>query len=285
MSARITKKIKETFESIKHIDENGKEYWTSRDLARAADYSDYRNFIEVARKGWSACKKSGQNPNEHFVVFTDMISLGKGAVRQIDNIKMSRLACYMTLQNADSSKTAVAQAQAYFAYQTRRAEILLDKKQPLTEEEQKRLMLRRELTKHNSHLAGAAKDAGITNSVDYAIFQNHGYQGLYGGLDAKDIHERKGLKKSQNILDHMGSTELAANLFRATQTEEKLRKENIKGKDKANKTHREVGAKVRKAIRDIGGTMPENLPTTDSIRKIINKEKRQNNISDDQSEK
>ena len=142
-------------------------------------------------------------------------------------------------------------------------------------------MLRRELTKHNTHLAGAAKDAGITTGIDYAIFQNHGYQGLYGGLDAKDIHDRKGLKKNQNILDHMGSTELAANLFRATQTEEKLRRENITGKDNANKAHKQVGAKVRKAIKDIGGTMPEDLPTADSIRKLINKEKRLNKNNDD----
>lgn len=280
MSAQITKRIKETFESIKKLDENGKEYWTSRDLSRAIGYSDYRNFLDVARKGWNACRNSGQNPNDHFVVFTEMISIGKSAERKIENIKMSRLACYLTLQNADSSKTAVAQAQAYFAYQTRRAEIILDK-ESLSEDEQKRLMLRRELTKHNTHLAGAAKDAGITTGIDYAIFQNHGYQGLYGGLDAKDIHNRKGLKKSQNILDHMGSTELAANLFRATQTEEKLRRENITGKDNANKAHKQVGAKVRKAIKDIGGTMPEDLPTADNIRKLINKEKRLNKNNDD----
>lgn len=280
MSAQITKRIKETFESIKKLDENGKEYWTSRDLSRAIGYSDYRNFLDVARKGWNACRNSGQNPNDHFVVFTEMISIGKSAERKIENIKMSRLACYLTLQNADSSKTAVAQAQAYFAYQTRRAEIILDK-ESLSEDEQKRLMLRRELTKHNTHLAGAAKDAGITTGIDYAIFQNHGYQGLYGGLDAKDIHDRKGLKKNQNILDHMGSTELAANLFRATQTEEKLRRENITGKDNANKAHKQVGAKVRKAIKDIGGTMPEDLPTADSIRKLINKEKRLNKNNDD----
>lgn len=280
MSAKITKRIKETFESIKKLDESGKEYWTSRDLSRVIGYSDYRNFLDVARKGWNACRNSGQNPNDHFVVFTEMISIGKGAEREIDNIKMSRLACYLTLQNADSSKTAVAQAQAYFAYQTRRAEIILDK-ESLSEDEQKRLMLRRELSKHNTHLAGAAKDAGITTGTDYAIFQNHGYQGLYGGLDAKDIHNRKGLKKSQNILDHMGSTELAANLFRATQTEEKLRRENITGKDNANKAHKQVGAKVRKAIKDIGGTMPEDLPTADNIRKLINKEKRLNKNNDD----
>lgn len=199
MSAKITKRIKETFESIKKLDESGKEYWTSRDLSRAIGYSDYRNFLDVARKGWNACRNSGQNPNDHFVVFTEMISIGKSAERKIENIKMSRLACYLTLQNADSSKTAVAQAQAYFAYQTRRAEIILDK-ESLSEDEQKRLMLRRELSKHNTHLAGAAKDAGITTGTDYAIFQNHGYQGLYGGLDAKDIHNRKGLKKVRIFL-------------------------------------------------------------------------------------
>jgi len=144
----------------------------------------------------------------------------------------------------------------------------------LKSEEEKRLFLRNELKTHNIQLAEAAKDAGVIEPIDYAIFQNHGYMGLYGGLDAKGIHSRKGLKKSQNILDHMGSTELAANLFRATQTEEKLRREDIKGKKNANATHFNVGKKVRQTIEELGGTMPENLPTEESIKQLEKKEKK-----------
>ena len=150
----------------------------------------------------------------------------------------------------------------------------MDEYNRLKSEEEKRLFLRNELARHNSQLADAAKNAGVVESRDYAIFQNHGYKGLYGGLDAKAIHARKGLKKSQKILDHMGSTELAANLFRATQTEEKLRRENIKGKIKANQTHYEVGKKVRQTIKELGGTMPEDLPVADSIKSLENKEKK-----------
>lgn len=272
---RLSKKTRILFESIKHTDENGNEYWTARELAQALEYAEYRNFLPVARKAWSACHNSGVNPASHFVPFHEMVLIGSNAERQIDNIKMTRYACYLAMQNANPAKTIVAQAQTYFALQTGRAEKLLDGKDAelLTEDEQKRLMLRREMSKHNTQLASAAKGAGVITTLDYAIFQNHGYRGLYGGLDASDIKERKGLGKNQNILDHMGSTELAANLFRATQTEDKLRREGITGKDNANRVHKEVGAKVRKTIKELGGTMPENLPTADSIKKLERKEK------------
>lgn len=273
MSNRLTKKTKDTFESIKKIDENGVEYWTARDLSKVLGYSEYRYFLPAARKAWNACRESGHNPYDHFEVIHDMIILGKGAERQVDNIRITRYGCYLTVQNADSSKPIVAQAQTYFAIQTRRAEILLDSSQ-LTEEDKRRLLLRDEMKKHNVQLAGAAKKAGVMTSKDYAIFQNAGYEGLYAGLNKQDIHERKGLGKSQDILDHMGSTELAANLFRATQTEEKLKKEGIQGKTNANKVHKQVGAKVRKAIKDIGGTMPEDLPVAESIKKLERKEKK-----------
>lgn len=273
MTTRLTKKAKDTFEGIKRISNDNIEFWSSRDLAKVLDYSDYRNFQSVIDKAKEACKNSGENVQNHFVEFTEMVSIGYGVKREIVATAMTRYACYLVVQNSNPSKTIVAQAQTYFAVQTRRAEIELDKN-ALTAEEQKRLLLRREMSKHNTHLASAAKDAGVETSLDYAIFQNHGYEGLYGGLDAKAIHKRKGLKKSQNILDHMGSTELAANLFRATQTEEVLRKEHIQGKANANRIHKEVGAKVRKAIRDIGGTMPENLPTTESIKRLESKQKR-----------
>ena len=174
--------------------------------------------------------------------------------------KLSCYACYLIVQNADPSKEVVALGQTYFAIQTRIQEIQqMDAYKPLTTEEEKHIFLRNEMSKHNIYLAAAAKQAGVQEGLDYAIFQNHGYEGLYGGLDAKGIHKHKGFKKSQQILDHMGSAELAANLFRATQTEEKLLKEKIKGKEQANKTRYEVGAKVRKTIQDIGGTVPENF--------------------------
>ncbi len=206
MTNRLSKKAKASFESIRHIDEEGKEFWTARDLYKVLEYNEYRNFLPAARKAWTACKESGVNPNDHFVPFHDMVTIGSGAERQIDNIKMSRYACYLTVQNANPSKPIVAQAQTYFAIQTRRAEILLDNA-PLTEEEQRRLLLRSEMKKHNVQLAGAAKNAGVETSKDYAIFQNAGYEGLYAGLNKQDIHERKGLSKSQDILDHMGSTQ------------------------------------------------------------------------------
>lgn len=226
------------------------------------------------RKAWTAAYNSGVNPADHFVVYNEMVPIGSNAERQIDTVKMSRLACYLTVQNADPTKTIVAQAQTYFAVQTRRAEKYLDA--PFTEEEEKRLMLRGEMKKHNSRLASAAKDAGIITNKDYGIFQNAGYKGLYGGLDRQDIHIRKGLTKNQEILDHMGSTELAANLFRATQTEDKLKRDGIKGKENANRTHFEVGQKVRETIRELGGTMPEDLPTPESVKRLESKQKRLN---------
>ena len=257
------------FEQIKHTDKNGIEYWMARQLAKALEYTDFRNFTSVIDKVKEACKKSGQAVEEHLVEFNEEISHGKGAINNYPSYKLSRYACYLLVQNADSSKEVVALGQTYFAVQTRLQEIQqMDEYNRLSSEDEKRLFLRNEMTKHNSQLAAAAKNAGVITEIDYAIFQNHGYKGLYGGLEARDIHAKKGLKKSQKILDHMGSTELAANLFRATQTEEKLKREKIKGKQKANQTHFEVGKKVRKTIEEIGGEMPENLPVEDSVKKL-----------------
>lgn len=285
MSRKLTKKTMTLFESIKHVDENGVEYWTSRSLWKILEYTDYRNFQTVIEKAKIACENSGQNVEDHFVDINEMVTIGSGAERQVDSVKLSRYACYLIVQNADPSKTIVAQGQTYFAIQTRIAEVQQMKEyQELTSEEEKRLFLRAELLQHNSQLASAAKDAGVIDSRDYAIFQNYGYQGLYGGLTAKDIHARKGLKKSQKILDHMGSTELAANLFRATQTEEKLKRENIKGKQKANMTHYEVGAKVRQTIKELGGTMPENLPVEESIKAVERKKQKKLKEKNEKSE-
>lgn len=274
MSTRLTKKTMSLFESIKHVDKNNIEYWTSRTLWKVLEYTEYRHFLPVIDKAKLACENSGQCIEDHFEDILEMVEIGSGAERSVDSVKLSRYACYLIVQNADPSKTIVAQGQTYFAIQTRIAEVQqMSEYQTLTDEEEKRLFLRTEMLKHNSLLASAAKDAGVIDNRDYAIFQNWGYKGLYGGMTANDIHLCKGLKKSQKILDHMGSTELAANLFRATQTEEKLRRENIKGKQHANKTHYEVGAKVRQTIKELGGTMPEELPTAESI-KTVEKKKR-----------
>lgn len=275
MNSALSRESISLFESIKQYDENGNEYWTSRDLARVLEYTDYRNFLNVVDKAKTACTNSNQQVPDHFVDFNDMIPIGKGGNRPAVTIKLSRYACYLIVQNADPSKEIVAQGQTYFAIQTRIAEVQqMEAYQSLTTEEERRLFLREEMIKHNLLLADAAKGAGVIEPFEYAIFQNYGYQGLYGGLGAKDIHARKGLKKNEKILDHMGSTELAANLFRATQTEEKLRRENIQGKAEANRTHYQVGAKVRQTIKELGGTMPEDLPVAESI-KIVEKKKKE----------
>jgi len=258
------------FEQIKRTNDAGMEFWSSRDFAGVLGYGDYRNFEGVMEKAKMACFNSGHRLEDHFVDVTDMIEIGKGGQRPVKTVLLSRYACYLVIQNADPNKEIVAQGQTYFAIQTRRQELADE-----SIEAERRILLRKEIRRHNAQLADAAKDAGVIEPIDYAIFQNHGYMGLYGGLRQEDIHRRKGLKKSQKILDHMGSTELAANLFQATQAEEKLRREAVKGKDAANRTHREVGAKVRQTIKELGGTMPEELPVAESIKKIETKKRKQ----------
>jgi DNA-damage-inducible protein D len=254
---------RQTFESIRREDE-GVEYWLARQLAPVLDYQDYRNFSAVVDKARTAAAAAGLDPLDHFGDVTTMIDLGKGARREIADIRLSRYACYLIVQNGDSSKPVIAQGQTYFAVQTRRQEIQDDPAFSGLTEDERRLMLRREMAHHNTALASAAGQAGVTTGLDYAVFQDHGYRGLYGGRTMRDIHAQKGLKKSQKILDHMGSTELAANLFRATQTEEKLRRDGVHTKARANDVHMQVGKKVRATIRDLGGVMPESLPTPDT---------------------
>ncbi len=261
-------KNKTLFEEIKQFNEIGQEFWSARELYTILEYIKWDKFLNVIEKAKQACKISGQEPDDHFPRIEKLVKIGSGAKRDIGDIHLSRYACYLIVQNADSSKEVVALGQTYFAIQTRKQEVLEESFEKLQNEDDKRLFLRREMAEHNKQLADAAKKAGVIQPWEYAVFQNHGYMGLYNGLGAKDIHAKKGLKKSQNILDYMGSTELAANLFRATQTEEKLKRENIKGKKKANQTHFEVGQKVRQTIKELGGTMPEELPKEESI-KII----------------
>jgi DNA-damage-inducible protein D len=257
------------FERIRRVNASGAEFWSSREFAQVLSYSDYRNFEQVIQKARLACFNSGQKPEDHFVDVTELIEIGKGGQRAVRTVFLSRYACYLIVQNADPAKDIVALGQTYFAVQTRRQEMA-----ELTGEDERRLLLRREMKLHNVKLAGVARSAGVVTSLDYAIFQNHGYQGLYGGLTAQDIRDRRQLGKGQDILDHMGSTELAANLFRATQTEEKLRRDRISDKDAACRTHKEVGAKVRQTIRDLGGTMPESLPAAESIKKVESRKRK-----------
>ena len=259
----ITTKHHQTFDAIRHIDAEGHEYWLARQLGKILEYSEYRHFQPVIERAKEACQNSRQVPDDHFEDVLEMVEIGSGAQREMPDVRLSRYACYLIVQNGDPSKPVVANGQTYFALQTRRQELRDEANFASLSENERRLMLRDEMKEHNKALVAAAKQAGVETSLDYAIFQDHGYKGLYGGLGAKDIHTRKALKPSHQILDHMGSTELAANLFRATQTEEKLRRDEIKGKTAANRTHYDVGQKVRKTIQELGGTMPENLPTPD----------------------
>lgn len=277
--SEIEKYSQQTFDDIKHFTEDGVEFWYGRELQRVLEYSKWDNFKRVIEKAKVACSKSNINVLDHFADVGNMVQLGSGAQREIDDITLTRYACYLIVQNSDPRKEVVALGQTYFAVKTRERE-LEEGFDELTEEG-KRLAIRTELRNHNKSLAEAAQMAGVETPKDYAIFQNKGYQGLYGGLGAREIHRKKGLKKKQKILDHMGSTELAANLFRATQTDEKLRRDNIKGKEKANLTHFKVGAKVRKTIKELDGTMPEDLPTLEKSLKEIEKEQMKKELSSD----
>lgn len=263
------------FDTIRHINEYGQEFWYARELSKILEYKDFRNFELTIFKAMESCKNSGYEISDHFGETTEMVSIGSGAQRGFNSYQLSRYACYLIVMNGDVNKKIISLGQTYFAVKTRQHE-LIDNYESLSED-QKRLAIRYEMIEHNKLLVAAAKDAGVASSLDYAIFQNYGYMGLYGGMNAQDIKLHKGLKKSQNILDYMGYEELAANLFRATQTEAKLRRENIQGKENANQTHYDVGKEVRDTIARLGGTMPENLPTpTKSIKQIEREQKRLN---------
>lgn len=273
MNNEIARYNEETFESIKHVNEYGNEFWYARELQSILEYTEWRNFQKLIEKAQTACENSDMAVDECFVEVNKTSPMPNGGVKLIDDYILSRYACYLIVMNGDPRKEVIAVGQIYFAVKTRQQE-LIDHYDELSED-QKRLAIRKEMKAHNKSLAEAVQKAGVIKSYDFAIFQNYGYQGLYGGLGAKEIHARKGLKENEQILDHMGSTELAANLFRATQTDEKLRRENIRGKEKANQTHYEVGRKVRQTIAELGGTMPEDLPTPEkSIKQIESEQKK-----------
>ena len=262
-------KNNKSFEDIKHIDENGVEFWYARELMPILQYSNWQNFEKIIDKAKISCENSGISVFEHFIDVNKTIKMPKGAEKTILDYELTRYACYLIAQNGDSRKKVIALAQTYFAVQTRKQE-LTEKEYSMLTEDEKRFYQRNLTRKGNYSLNQAAKNAGVKN---FDKFHNSGYKGLYNGETADDIAKRKGLRYREDILDNMGSEELAANLFRITQTESRLKKNNIKTEKEANSTHYEVGKKVRKAIADIGGTMPEDLPTPKKSLKQLEKEK------------
>lgn len=262
------------FERIRQVDDNDIEFWSARDLMPILEYARWQNFKIVLIKAQIACENSGNDPTDHFTEASKMVAIGSDAKREVEDMHLSRYACYLIVQNADPAKEVVALGQTYFAVQTRRQEIADADALAELSEDQRRLLLRQRIKLQNTDLASAAKTAGVITALDFAVFQNHGYRGLYNGLTADAIHRKKKLKKSQHILDHMGATELAANLFRSTQAEEKLRRDQVQGKDAANEVHYQAGVVVRRAIAELGGTMPEDLPSADSIKKLESAEKK-----------
>ena len=262
-------KINETiFESIKHVDDDGNEYWYARELQKVLEYTEWRKFVGVIKKAINSCKTSNYVASDHFVGADKMINLGKGGQREIPDYKLSRYACYLIAQNGDSRKKVIALAQTYFAIQTRKQELLEEEYNSLTEDEKR--FYQRDLTKKGNYsLNQTAKKAEVK---DFARFHNAGYKDLYNGETANDIAKRKGLRYREDILDNMGSDELIANLFRISQTNQKLINDNVQGEGNANDVHYNVGKEVRNTIKRIGGTMPEDLPTPDKSLKKLEKE-------------
>lgn len=266
--------IENIFEQIKKVNKYGSEYWSARELCKLLGYTEYGKFLPAIERAKKACETSQQEVNLHFAQVSEP-QKSRNQYKEIqgqmiENYHLSRYACYLIAQNGDPRKEEIALAQTYFALQTRKQEI-----QEQLSEDGKRVFLREEMKEHNKNLAKAAKKAGV---VHYAVFQDYGYIGLYGGLRNRDIHAKKKLQKTESILDHMGSEELAANLFRTTQTEAKLRREAIYGESAANQTHHAVGKKIRQTIQELGGTMPEKLPTPEHI-KVAKKRLKQGDAS------
>ena len=258
------------FDGIRHTGEQDHEYWSARELGKLLGYGEYRFFKNAIQKAEEACKQSGQAVSDHFVHTHGMIATGKGAKRQVDDVHLSRYACYLLVQNSDPDKPIVALGQTYFAVQTRRQEIADELALTALPEDQKRLIFRDLMSTHNARLAAAARLAGVLEPRDFATFEDQGYMGLYAGRRENDIHRERNLKPKEKILDRMGSEELADNIFRAVQTDAALRRDQVSSKDRANATHYRIGQEVREAIRRMGGTMPEDLPTpAKSIQELL----------------
>ena len=268
----IKKYTEKIFEDIKHIDESGKEYWKARELQKALEYKEWRNFKLVIDKAIISCNNSNFNVFDHFVDFNKMVEVGSGAKRKQDDYKLSRYACYLIVQNADSKKKIVALGQTYFAVQTRKQELLEKEYSDLTEDE-KRFYQRNLTKKGNYSLNITARNAGVKN---FDKFHNSGYKGLYNGETAGEIAKRKKLRYREDILDNMESEELADNIFRIAQTDAKLKRDNVDNEYTANSVHYEIGKIVRKAIKEAGGTMPEDLPTPNKSLKELEKENKNN---------
>ncbi len=264
------------FESIKHIDGYGNEYWLARELMSTLEYSKWSNFASVIEKAKSACELSNKMVYDHFTDAGKMVNIGSKTSRNIEDYKLSRYACYLIVQNSDPRKEVVALGQTYFAIQTRRQE-LTEKEYSLLTEDEKRFYQRSLTKKGNYSLNQAARKAGVKN---FGEFHNAGYKGLYNGETADDIAKRKELRYREDILDNMGSDELIANLFRISQTEQKLKRDNIQGERKAKETHYEVGQEVRNTIKRLGGTMPEDLPTPKKSLKELEKDDKNKLIGD-----
>ena len=273
----IEKYNEKIFEEIKHIDENGNEYWAARELQIALDYKKWQKFKNVIENAKTACEQSGFLIDNHFTQMGKMVNIGSKTSRSIEDYKLSRYACYLIVQNSDPKKEVVALGQTYFAIQTRKME-LTEKEYSNLSEDEKRLYQRNLTRKGNYSLNQTAKNAGVKN---FDKFHNSGYRGLYNGETADDIAKRKGLRYREDILDNMGSEELVANLFRITHTEAKLKRDNVSTEKDANKTHYDVGAKIRETIKELGGTMSENLPTPDKSLKELEKESNKELIKSD----
>lgn len=265
----VPRLVQQTLEDTKRLKDDGTEFWSARDLMDVLGYQSWAKFESAIEKAIVACEQSGQNPRDHFAGAVKLVSVGSGAERRTRDYHLTRYACYLVAQNGDSRKPQIAMAQTYFAIQTRRQELA-----DIAGELEQRKNLRDRVIDHNKGLASAAKDSGVVSSM-FGVFHDAGYRGLYGGVGVRDLKDMRGLDQKDDLLDHMGRTELAANDFRITQTEEKLRKQNIKGQQQAIDTHREVGSLVRRTIEKIGGTMPEELPVEASIRPLIEKERRE----------
>jgi DNA-damage-inducible protein D len=256
------------FEELRQTNAHGAEYWSARALQKLLGYAQWRRFEDAINRAKISCEQSGNNPTDHFAGAGKMIGLGKGGERNVDDYHLSRFACYLIAQNGDPRKTEIAVAQKYFAIQTRRQELSDE-----AVRERERLQLRKQTRTEFRALSGAAQDAGVQGRM-FGVFHEAGYKGLYGGLDTDQLKARKSIPKKENLMDRMDTTELAANQFRMTQTREKLERQGIRGQDRAIKAHHEVGKEVREAIRRIGGTMPENLPAAEHIRKVEKRLKR-----------